>query len=333
MKTKNLLTVAALAATLLGGCSKNDEQPATSNFPTDGVIRVATSVGDMQSRAGVTTDNINNFNLKIENPDYPTYSYYAIMRGNNTDGWNSYSATGGPATPLLMLWRNDTDKVKVTALSEYDSTTSEGGFTSGISVNVYKDQTEENKLKMSDLLYMATKEVDPKKDLTADGKLPIKFVHLLSKLNLTITLGTELNIVPGTATNPISDLKVNGTYWYAYFFPMTGVLTPITEVGVQSVQPFAGAYTAGSAADAATQTKAVARYECILLPQTVTTGVFTVSFKIDGKTYEWTSRNNVTLVSGKKHALELTVGKDVVQTGQFTSSEWVDGTVNDVVTE
>ncbi|MDD2952775.1 MAG: fimbrillin family protein [Parabacteroides sp.] len=321
-----------MAATVLGGCSKSDELTANSNFPADGVIRVATSVGDMQTRAGITTENISTFQLKIEHPTHSDYSYCAYMEGSNTDGWGSYSAVDG-TTALQMLWRNNTDKVKVTAVSDEGMLYTNDDFTNGHIVSIADYQTEKSWFMRSDVLFMATKEVDPAKDLTADGKLPITFKHLFSKLNLTITLGTELNITPGTATNPISELKVNGTYTGALFAPLTDVLTLDKFIGIASILPLAGAYTPGSTADAAPQTKAVAPYECILVPQTVATGVFTISFTIGDKPYEWVSTNEVTLVSGNQYALNLTVGKDAVQVGQFTASEWTGNTNSPIETE
>lgn len=334
MKTKNLLIVAALAATVLSGCSKSDEQPVNSNFPADGVIRVSTSVGDMQTRAGITADNIYSFFLNIENTTNSDYSYYASMLGDNTYGWNSYVPDGG-TTPMQMLWRNSTDKVKVTALSQSGIAFSYDDFTKGTAeVGIELDQ-KGFLIDNSDVLFMATKEVDPANDLTTDGKLLITFKHLFSKLNLTITLGTELNITPGTDTNPISDLKVNGTYVQATFAPLTGAdaLTLDEKYGIKPVLPFVGAYTPGSAAGAATQTKAVALYECILVPQTVEAQKFTISFTINGKSYEWASPSEVTLERGKQYALALTVGKDVVQTGQFTAGEWTGNTDSTIETE
>lgn len=327
MRTKNLLMMAAVAGAMtLGSCSNNDEFNENSNFPADGVIRVTTNIDAPMTRAGMTTGNIDRFNIKIDNVANSNYSYYGFYyKLNNV--WSSYT-DGNIGTPLTMLWQNSTQPVTVTALSQQGTHTTEAQFITDLTYDVSFTQSSESSLLFSDILYMQPTLVNPATDLV-DGKLPITFKHIMSKVNLSVTLGTELNVAPGTITNPIETLMVNGTIsqfkWNASInnaFDLTGFL-------VKSIPPFAASYTPGSG----TTTNAVANYEVILVPQTVAAGGFSVTFKIGEKTYSWTSTDAVTLEGGKQHTLNLTAGKDVVQTGSFTATAWTEGTGGNIETE
>lgn len=354
MRTRNILAAVATFATiaLLTSCNNDDNTPNTGSFPADGIIRVATNVTDSPfqegrtnvTRAGVTTDNIKGFSLKIENlstdPEAAEkYSYYVAMKGSNADGWASYEfdADGKPSIPLTMLWQNSTQPVKVTAMS-IGGYVPEELFNQTKPYNVAHDQSPDGYIELSDLLYMSTTTIYPNRTggndgLTTGGKLPINFVHLFSKVNLTVTLGTELNAAPGTATNPISGLTVNGTKQQVNFNAATGEMTDDNSpVNIATpIIPWhnAPAYTPGAAATA----KAVAKYEVILIPQTIAAGNFSVSFTIGGKKYEWTATADVTLVNGKQHELKLTVGKDIVTGSDITAEPWEPGTGGDKETE
>lgn len=327
MRTKNLLMMAAVAGAMtLGSCSNNDEFNENSNFPADGVIRVTTNIDAPMTRAGMTTGNIDRFNIKIDNAANSNYSYYGFYYKRN-NVWSSYT-DGNIGTPLTMLWQNSTQPVTVTALSQQGTHTTEAQFITDLTYDVSFTQSSESSLLFSDILYMQPTLVNPATDLV-DGKLPITFKHIMSKVNLSVTLGTELNVAPGTITNPIETLMVNGTIsqfkWNASInnaFDLTGFL-------VKSIPPFAASYTPGSG----TTTNAVANYEVILVPQTVAAGGFSVTFKIGEKTYSWTSTDAVTLEGGKQHTLNLTAGKDVVQTGSFTATAWTEGTGGNIETE
>ena len=327
MKAKNLLMMAAIAGAMtLGSCSNNDEFNENSNFPADGVIRVATNVDAPMTRAGMTTGYIDRFNIKIDNAANSNYSYYGFYYKQN-NVWSSYT-DGNIGTPLTMLWQNSTQPITVTALSQLGTHTTEAQFTADIAYDVSLTQSSESSFLFSDILYMQPTVVNPATDLV-NGKLPITFKHIMSKVNLSITLGTELNTTPGTATNPISELKVNGTItqfnWNASInnaFDLTGFL-------VKSIPPFAASYTPGSG----TTTNAVANYEVILVPQTVAANKFSVTFTINNKEYTWTSTDAVILESGKQHTLNLTAGKDIVTLGSLSAEAWTEGTGGNIATE
>lgn len=328
MRTKNLLMMAAVAGTMtLGSCSNNDEFNENSNFPADGVIRVTTNIDAPMTRAGMTTGNIDRFNIKIDNAANDHYNYYGFYYKQN-NVWSSYT-DGNIGTPLTMLWQNSTQPVTVTALSQLGTHTTKTQFTTDIAYDVSLTQSSESSFLFSDILYMQPTLVNPATDLV-DGKLSITFKHIMSKVNLSVTLGTELNVAPGTDANPISELMVNGTITqFKWNASLGNTDFDLTGFQVKSIPPFAASYTPGSG----TTTNAVANYEVILVPQTVAAGGFSVTFKIGEKTYSWTSTDAVTLEGGKQHTLNLTAGKDVVQTGSFTAIAWTEGTGDSLETE
>lgn len=81
--------------------------------------------------------------------------------------------------------------------------------------------------------------------------------------------------------------------------------------------------------------KSKAAYSCILIPQTIEVNKFKVTLKTSSKTYVWTSPSAITLESGHKYTLELTMGKDVVtaQKGNISAGSWTEGTGPDSTLE
>ena len=332
MKTIKNLAMLAVAALAAAACSHDKNLVApTDHFPADGVIRVATDVTRPQTRAGMETGNLTTFQLRVKNPVSDDYSYNALMKKEGSD-WVSYNNDG--TAKIVMLWQNKTQKVNVAAvyipgvtlIDDYWKTTD------GIPVNikVKKDQSSADSLNKSDILVMKDHEVDPTSatDLTPQGKIKVELKHRLAKLNLTVNLGTQLNIDgSGTATNPITAVSVEGTKTQASWTLITDVLDG--QSVVKPIKLFEAAYAAGEG-----KTKsAVAKYECILMPQTIASNGFMVKIVIGDKTYTWKSSNEVTLASDKQYNLTLSVGKDVVIVGGFSATPWTDGGSSNIETE
>ena len=193
-----------------------------------------------------------------------------------------------------------------------------------------EDQSNADSLNESDILVMKDHEVDPSSatDLTPQGKMKVELKHRLAKLNLTVNLGTQLNINgSGTATNPITAVSVEGTNTQADWTLITDKLEGQSEV--KPIKLFEAAYAAGEG-----KTKsAVAKYECILMPQAIASNGFTVKIVIGGKTYTWKSSNEVTLAPDTQYNLTLSVGKDVVIVGGFSATPWTDGGSSNIETE
>lgn len=332
MKTIKNLAMLAVAALAAAACSHDKNLVApTNHFPADGVIRVATDVTRPQTRAGMETGNLTTFQLRVKNPVSDGYSYNALMKKEGSD-WVSYNNDG--TAKMVMLWQNKTQKVNVAAVYIPGVTlTDENWKTTDVvpvNIKVREDQSNADSLNESDILVMKDHEVDPTSatDLTPQGKIKVELKHRLAKLNLTVNLGTQFNIDgSGTATSPITAVSVEGTKTQANWTLITDKLEGQSEV--KPIKLFEAAYAAGEG-----KTKsAVAKYECILMPQTIDSYGFTVKIVIGDKTYTWKSSNEVTLAPDTQYNLTLSVGKDVVIVGGFSATPWTDGGSSNIETE
>ena len=331
MKTIKNLAMLAVAALTAASCSHDENLVAPADhFPADGIIRVAADVTHPQTRAGMETTNLQAFRLRVENPVNATYSYNALMKKESGE-WVSYDNAG--ADKLMMLWQNKTQKVNVAAVCiPSDITlTDEHWKTDGatpVNIKVEADQSTDDKLNKSDLLFMENHEVDPANDLTPQGKMKVELKHRLAKLNLTVQLGTQFNLNgAGTAANPITAVSVEGTKTEATWKLIEDAMTE--QGSATPVKPLTGIYTPGQG-----ETKsAVAKYECILVPQTIAANGFQVKITMAGKMYTWKSLAEVNLKPDMQYELTLTVGKDVVIVGGFSATPWTEGGTENIETE
>ena len=330
MKTIKNLAMLAVAALATAACS-NDENlvTPTDHFPADGIIRVAADVTDPQTRAGMETNNLTMFQLRVQNPVNDTYSYNAQMKKDG-DQWVSHKNDG--SEKMMMLWQNKTQKVNVAAVCIPGVTLTDDNWkatgATPVNIMVEADQSKADKLNKSDLLAMKNHEFNPATELTTGGKMKVELKHRLAKLNLTVKLGTDFNLNGiGTTNNPITEVNVNGTNTKAAWTLITDEFSGLSEM--KSVKPLQTSYTAGNA----DKQNAVAKYECILLPQTINANGFAVKIVIGGKLYAWKSGDKVTLTSNTQYNLTLTVGKDIVVIGNFTATPWTDGGTKNIETK
>lgn len=330
MKTIKNLAMLAVAALATAACS-NDENlvTPTDHFPADGIIRVAADVTDPQTRAGMETNNLKMFQLRVQNPVNDTYSYNAQMKKDG-DQWVSHKNDG--SEKMMMLWQNKTQKVNVAAVCIPGVTLTDDNWkatgATPVNIKVEADQSTDDKLNKSDLLAMQNHEFNPATELTTGGKMKVELKHRLAKLNLTVKLGTDFNLNGiGTTNNPITEVNVNGTNTKAAWTLITDEFSGLSEK--KSVKPLQTSYTAGNA----DKQNAVAKYECILLPQTINANGFAVKIVIGGKLYTWKSGDKVTLTSNTQYNLTLTVGKDIVVIGSFTATPWIDGDTQNIETK
>lgn len=330
MKTIKNLAMLAVAALTTAACS-NDENlvTPTDHFPADGIIRVAADVTDPQTRAGMETNNLTMFQLRVQNPVNDTYSYNAQMKKDG-DQWVSYKNDG--SEKMMMLWQNKTQKVNVAAVCIPGVTLTDDNWkatgATPVNIMVEADQSKADKLNKSDILAMKNHEFNPATELTTGGKMKVELKHRLAKLNLTVKLGTDFNMNGiGTTNNPITEVNVNGTNTKAAWTLITDEFSGLSEM--KSVKPLQTSYTAGNA----DKQNAVAKYECILLPQTINANGFAVKIVIGGKLYTWKSGDKVTLTSNTQYNLTLTVGKDIVVIGSFTATPWTDGGTKNIETK
>lgn len=300
------IRVFAAAALVLAACS-NDE-----DFPQDNLkdtpITITAGVAELNTRAGYDNSNLpETFYISIDQTG-TNYDYTNVLMKNVNGTWKAYEDDG--TTEKTLFWASGTETVSVTA-----ATFSLDGAQQDLSVN--DRQAWNQYVEESDHLYMATVSgVEP----SAEG-ISVTFSHIMSKVILTITLGDEFD----ETTNPITYVYFQGTLASRNYNASTSVWTNIADVTATDIRSFhyIGSYKPISIED--NITNATAEYEVILVPQTVAANGFAVKIVMNDRFYVWTSSNAVTLESGNKHTLALTVGEDKVSGGTFSSTAWNTG--------
>lgn len=330
--SKILLPVLSVAIAL-ASCS-TDEAPVakSASFPADGVIRLTAQVGEMRSRSGWNNDNFSaDFILRITNEVDTNYSYYVTVKKDSyTHLWTAYKYGGYDV--VNMLWKNSTQPVKVAAVSSLHLVLKDDWKSADFSIEPNQQNpvfpTDMNK---SDLLRMPETVINPATDLV-DGKLVIKFEHVLSKLNIHVKLGTEFNpqVVSDTIT-PFEKCIVSGTQIKAYSWNIyTNQFSMLNLASdVQNTIPVYLGFTRGIG----TTSNTMGHYDCIVIPQTIAAGKFDISIAVLGKIYHWTAPADVTFESGKAYDLQLNLGKDMLTLGSITTTPWTETAPIDKDTE
>lgn len=300
MKAIQFFTITALGAALFASCS-NEEELTTGSYPNDNIIRVTAGVNNMTRGNEVTTALNKDFSLTVVNNTNNNFSYANEVFSLN--GGNEWSSTN------KLLWENLATPVEIVALyPAKDANTFAGVFSKEsntygtISYGVKPDQSTRDDA--NDLLLYHNTSFVPMNDLKA-GKLDIQFNHAFCRVDIEITIGTEFNATDGLAANPIQGIRVEGTKTTAEIgFASTApsfTVTPSASGEVTSIIPTTDDFT--KAANATDQ--AVAKYSCIVIPQTATLKVLLHTSDME---YEWTG-TQMELESGKQYTLQLNLKK------------------------
>ena len=307
---KHQILALAVAALSFTACSNEDN--ISQDFLADTPIKLNVSVDEPTTRAGYSdADKPTGFALTVNHNNTEDDKYnYVVWAKKVGDNWKTYKLVeepwGGTDEEVTMLWANMNDKVEVTAFTKFGDITIPTG------------QTSDEQLKQADVLYMPTAEYDPK--LCKDG-ITVNLQHAMSKINLTIELGSEYEFSKEDVDLKIKDVKIDGslvsaTVYANGIYDEFGVPTPIFpfHTGTTPYSKTGGVIT-----------KASATYEAILIPQYIESGKFTVSFKVDGKLYEWAYNQELTLAPNTAYTLKLIAGDDKVQPVSFSVAEWGKG--------
>lgn len=289
MKKANILATAALA-TLLAACSNDSDVFNTPDY-ADTPIGLNVNVSPMATRAGYEQGALTE----------GSFGLYLTTEGTNSD--ERYNCTnravkydnGWTIQGEQLLWKSNDATVTYYAYLPYTGTVSDA---TNYAFTVKTDQSTEDNVKASDLLWTGQQTATP------GTALDITFKHALSKLNVTLTKGTELEngltFTSVTLSNCATATTVNLT---------DGTVGTATNSG-QTITLYA-----------AIENK---QYECILVPQT-----FAQSLKVEitgnnGKVYTFTSNKDLTFASGEQYTLNLTVGRNKVTTGTISAESWGD---------
>lgn len=334
MKAIQFLGMTAFMAAMLTGCS-NDSDLAHSNFPDDNIIRVTAGVNGAVTRADqLGTELKSNFSLTVvnkaplkegERDNKYTYGNMIFEKTGTGTEWSCRD---------ILLWQDAETKVDVAALAPaIDNTTFRKSYDSWnekittMEYSITADQTTQSEVEVNDLLYYYKSDLVPGTELK-DGKLNIQFNHAFSMIDIIVTLGTEYS----QQENPINKVIVGGSKLKATIdvansegnvaYASTEGENPETDITT----------TPGTFTKATTdEEKSKAAYSCILIPQKIDANKFKVTLKTSSKTYVWTSSEDITLETGHRYTLALTMGKDklTAQKGNISAGSWKEGTAPD----
>ena len=306
-------TILTIAVTALCIVACTSEDPIRQDPLADTPIKLNVSVTNPTTRAGYSKDLLpDTFWLKVYHDDNHNDKYnYDIFAEKDGDTWKTYDLmefiSNKRKKEVTMLWANMTDPVTVNA---YVNNIVSGDFPT--------DQSDVEQLKKADILYMPITPVTP----NTDG-INVEFQHITSKINLTIELGSEYQFTD-KIDQKITDVKIGGTIaQISYGDDGKGnvIINPFSHGNVKSITPLCTGTTPFSN-NAGTITRASATYEAVLIPQTIASGKFYVSFKVDGKAYDWYYNEPLTLKATKAYVLKLTAGSDKVYSAAFSTKPW-----------
>lgn len=331
MKAIQFLGMTAFMAAMLTGCS-NDSDLAHSNFPDDNIIRVTAGVNGAVTRADPMGTELNNkFSLTVVNKDTENEYNYKYTHENKI-----FQKIGTGTEWIcndILLWQDAETPVDVAALAPV---TDDDMIFFGI-LN-YKNQfqtlqyniTADQKTQKpeNDLLYYYKSNLVPKDALNSDGKLDIQFNHAFSMIDIIVTLGTEYS----QQENPIKEVIVGGSKLKATI-DVANSEGNVAYASTEGENPETDIITTPGTFTKATtdEEKSKAAYSCILIPQKIDANKFKVTLKTSSKTYVWTSPSAITLETGHKYTLALTMGKDklTAQKGNISAVSWTEGTGSD----
>ena len=320
MKAIKFFAISAMAAAMITSCSSEDEL-SQSNYPSDNIIRVTAGVNNAKTRAdGTGTEMKNDFSLTIVNKNAPKYTYTDKVFSKKSGDW---------ACSETLLWQKSDALVDIVAFAPAQTGKFNGVYAEGsikpITYSVASDQSTSSD--KNDLLYYYAKDFNPGESLDK-GKLNIKFNHAFCMIDINVTLGTEFNKPSIQTTSPIIKVTLGGTKIAANVnvTNAASVVTASETAAATDITTTNGSFT--TAANAETNAKSC--FSCIAIPQTVAANTFKVSLMTAGKRYEWTSDKEITLQSGYRYTLNLSMGNDVVllKGGSITANPWTEITSN-----
>ena len=297
MKAKQFFAITALGAALFASCS-NQEELATGSYPSDNLIRVTAGVNNDMTRGDEATATAltQNFSLTVVNNTNANFSYANEIFSLNGTEWSCSNK---------LLWQNLTTPVEIVALYPATAANTFSGVYSKedksygtITYGVKSDQSKA--AEADDLLLYHNDNFKPENDLE-NGKLNIQFNHAFCRVDIEVIIGSEFNANNGLAANPIQGIRVEGTKISADIGLASASPTITAKGDAASITPTPGDFT--PVANATDQ--AVARYSCIVIPQTADLKVL---LHTSDREYEWTGSQMV-LESGKQYTLQLNMKK------------------------
>lgn len=336
MKAIKFFAISAMATAMITSCSSEDEL-SQSNYPSDNIIRVTAGVNNAKTRAdgqGVTAMD-KPFSLTIVNKN--TESTELAKKYTYVDKVFSKSSSGDWTCSETLLWQKATIPVDIVAFApaqenKFNGVCDNDRNIKPITYSVADDQSTPSD--NNDLLYYYAPGFNPGTSLDEKGKLKIQFNHAFCMIDIVVTLGTEFNKPNVLKESPIVKVTLGGTKIEASVdvknaaTTTASVVTASEEAAATDITTTKGSFTPAENADkkADPEANAISRFSCIAIPQKVGANTFKVSLMTAGKLYEWTSDKEITLQSGYRYTLNLSMGNDVVllKGGSISATPWTE---------
>ena len=288
---KQKLFTLAMAVTMLAACSNNDDVVPEVDDLKDTPITVTADVADLKTRAGHDADNLPaKFYLTVTQTEEVSQYNYTNVEMTKGSG-NNYTPSDN------ILWK---DSGRTPFVSAY--TTADATFT------VQTDQSTAENVIASDLLG-AVSTTDG--DVTISGNnISVRFRHLLCKLDVTYSWGTEF----GDVTKSIKSVEYQG------FGTDVTLDRAACTISGGTTTDYIKAYISGSTSEA------------IFAPQSATPKIV-ITAMIDN--VERIFSINVTaptdgFVSGNRYTMNVTIGGTATETGGISIAEgWGDSITGD----
>ena len=328
MKAIKFFAISAMAAAMITSCSSEDEL-SQSNYPSDNIIRVTAGVNNAKTRADVKYSPMDKpFSLTIVNRN--TESSELAKKYTYVDKVFSKSSSGDWTCSETLLWQKATIPVDIVAFAPAQENKFSGVCDNDrnikpITYSVADDQSTSSD--NNDLLYYYAKDFNPGTSLV-NKKLSIQFNHAFCMIDIVVTLGTEFNKPKVLDDSPIVKVTLGGTKIEANVDVTNAATTAASVVTASETAAATDITTTKGTFDKAANEEANAKsyFSCIAIPQKVGANTFKVSLMTAGKRYEWTSDKEITLQSGYRYTLNLSMGNDVVllKGGSISATPWTE---------
>ena len=313
---KKFLFPVTLALLLAAGCSKQ-VSPEERDIPISLDVRLEGSTKATHEDAGTIKD----LDFIVRNKNNSKYSFSSTR---------FYPDGGRWVSDIQRLWQGSQIAVDMLALSP-SVPTRELSISDEKSSPLFSWEVESVQTSgsyASDLLYTWKSNSTPNiSDVSAAG-FSIGLKHAMSLLKINVTLATEFNAEGVPQSCPLEYLSIDGLkrkgdyYNYIPYSTWEGIeLRPV--VGSEgSINSYMKSYTSSES----DKQSCSAEYECILLPQQVSSFTVKAGTLIKEVSFTPTLAADFKFEAGKYYTLNLKVGKDKIEmVGGISASAWTSG--------
>ncbi len=294
---KKLFLITAVA-TMFAACNNEELAPVVDEM-TNTPIALHAGVAELVTRAGYPTGDLTSgslgFLMATDGVDEtPANSkYFATNKEftykSETEGWL-------PADNNSLLWKNATSGVNYIAYYPYSSAVAN----KAIEIEVPTTQTNEN---VVDFLCTGGRT----KGAESASGINLKFDHMMTKLNITLSTISEFTTTPEFARVTIKGLKNKCKFKFNLYEkePSYGWETPDPNLAATDVTMIKNSDN---------------EFEAIVIPQKVTEFAVEI-ITTDNRVFLY-NQSNVELAAGTAYTLELVVGKEKTNIKSATVAGW-----------